>query len=230
LTGHRACDDDADPVTPVEELVRAATRGEEDAWAELVRRYTPLVVSVIRGYGLGPADAADVNQTVWLRLVEYLDRIREPLALAGWLAKTAGHECLRLVRASRRIQPFDPLDPHVGPSGPSGPSGPFGPSGQSGQDEQGTPDDRILRAERRQVMREGFAQLPQRCRHLLTLLMKEPPATYEEVGERLGIPIGSIGPTRARCLHKLRTSPVVAAFLHESGRGERDGATALRQR
>jgi RNA polymerase sigma factor (sigma-70 family) len=200
-------------------LVAAAAAGDERAWDELVVRYTPLVASVIRSYGLDRADAADVNQTVWLRLVEHLGRLREPAGLTGWLVTTARHECYRLLRIGRRTQPFDPYD-----------DSPDGHAGVSLLVDRATPDEQVLLAERRQALRDGFAELPPRCRELLGLLVGDPPTGYREIGQRLGMPVGSVGPTVSRCLRKLRACPAVAALLGapegERRGGERDGVVA----
>ncbi|MDG4789199.1 sigma-70 family RNA polymerase sigma factor [Micromonospora sp. WMMD1102] len=201
-------------------LVAAATNGDEFAWAELVRRYTPLVLSVIRAHRLNRTDAADVNQTVWLRLVEHLDRVREPAALATWLVTTTRRECYRLVRVGRRTQPFDPLDDAVEAT-----------IGALLPPDFTAPDENLLRAERRQALRDGFGQLPARCRELLSLLVADPPASYREIAQRLGMPIGSIGPSQARCLRKLRDSPALAAYVGsssdaEGNGGDRNGAVA----
>ncbi|WP_405096528.1 RNA polymerase sigma factor [Micromonospora sp. NBC_01412] len=199
-------------------LVAAAAGGDEAAWTELVRRYTPLVVSVIRAHGMSRADAADVNQTVWLRLVERLHQVRDPQALAAWLATTARRECYRLSRLGRRSQPVDPYDDALDAR--------HGPPVDAP-----APDEELLRAERGQALREGFAQLPPRCQELLALLTADPPVSYREIGERLGMPVGSIGPTQGRCLHKLRNCPALAPFLgarrgpNKNG-GDRDGAVA----
>jgi RNA polymerase sigma factor (sigma-70 family) len=197
-------------------LVAAAADGDESAWAGLVHRYTPLVYSVIRSYGLSRADAADINQTVWLRLVEHLGRIRSPQALSAWLATTARRECYRLSRLGRRTQPFDPHDDAY--------------HSLSRTPDATAPDEELLRAERQQALREGFAQLPPRCQELLSLLTADPPASYREIAERLGMPVGSIGPTQARCLRRLRNSPALAPFLTASAPqangGERNGAVA----
>ncbi|MFY1702051.1 MULTISPECIES: RNA polymerase sigma factor [Micromonospora] len=206
------------------ELVTAAAAGDESAWAELVRRYTPLVLSVIRAHGLDRADAADVNQTVWLRLVEQLDRLREPAALPAWLVTTTRRECHRQVRIGRRSQPFDPYDDSA-----QGPAGAFLLADAS------SPDEDLLRAERQQALRDAFDQLPTRCRELLALLAADPPASYREIGERLDMPVGSVGPTQARCLAKLRNCPALAQYVRAvAGRapatgGERDGAVAARR-
>jgi RNA polymerase sigma factor (sigma-70 family) len=209
----------------VPELVSAAAGGDETAWAGLVRRYAPLVATVIRSHGLDPADAADVNQTVWLRLVEHLGRLRESHALPAWLVTTTRRECLRMLRLGRRTQPFDPYDEsgeaHVGVLLLVDPS---------------TPDEDLLRAERSQVLRDAFAELPVRCRELLTLLVADPPASYREIGEQLGMPVGSVGPTQARCLAKLRSCPALAPYIglaadeaQPGNGGERDAAVATRQ-
>ena len=202
------------------DLVAAATTGNEDAWAELVRRYTPLVLSVIRSYGMDRVDAADVNQTVWLRLVEHLDRIEDPADLGAWLAATTQRECHRLLRVGRRTQPFDPYDDSLEL-----------PSGMPLLVDSASPDEHLLRAEQHQALRDGFAQLPKRCRDLLSLLAADPPASYREISQRLAMPIGSIGPTQARCLHKLRNCPAILAFVSalrraEGGEGDRDGIMA----
>jgi RNA polymerase sigma factor (sigma-70 family) len=198
-------------VQPVELLTARAADGDEDAWAHLVARYTPLVVAVINRFGLSRADAADVNQTVWLRVVEHLGRLRVPAALPTWIAKTTRHECIRLLRVSQRTRPFDPLD-----------GGGEAQWGAAVADEPPVDDD-LLRAERHQALRDGFAQLPARCQQMLAMMLREPPLSYEEIGERMRIPVGSVGPTRGRCLDKLRKCPALVAFagsVRESG-GER---------
>lgn len=222
--GHRDASE-ADPGEPVADLVSAAAAGDETAWAGLVRRYAPLVATVIRRHGLDPADAADVNQTVWLRLVENLGRLRESYALPAWLVTTTRRECLRMLRLGRRTQPFDPydesVDAHVGVLLLVDPA---------------TPDEDLLRAERRQALRDAFAELPARCRELLALLVADPPASYREIGERLGMPTGSVGPTQARCLAKLRNCAALAAYIGPApsgaapgNGGERDAAVVTRQ-
>ena len=190
----------------VSRLVRASERGDEAAWNELVRRFAPLVMAVTRNYQLTAEDAQDVSQTVWLRLVEHLGSLREPEALPGWLATTTQRECVRLVQRGRRVQP---VDPHT-----------------SGVLDQGTttdPDDAIIRAELRQALRDGLAELPKRDQLLLQLRASDPPMSYEEISQLTGMPIGSIGPTLRRCLDRLRaTSPVrayLAALSADSGKG-----------
>jgi RNA polymerase sigma factor (sigma-70 family) len=158
-------------------LVRAAARGDEQAWDALIERYGPLVMAVIRRFALSRADAADVNQTVWLRLVEHLDRIREPEALPGWIMQTTRNECLRLLRADRRTWLFDPLD-QVAETVVT-----------AAAVEAGDLDERLLAAERHQALREAYEELSPRCRDLVGLLLSDPPLSYEEIGARLGVPV-----------------------------------------
>jgi RNA polymerase sigma factor (sigma-70 family) len=180
----------------VGELVAAAARGEQQAWAALVERYLPLVRSVTRAYRLAERDAEDVSQTVWLRLVEHLDGIREPRALPKWLMTTTSHEAVRLIRSAGRERPVDPLtDPVV-----------------AGADHVDLAAD-LVRAERQQALRDGLAELSAADRKLLVLLAEDPPLSYQQISARLGMPIGSIGPTRSRCLARLRSTRALRAYL-----------------
>ena len=166
-------------------LVAAAREGDDAAWAELVDEFGGLVWSIARAHRLSPADAADVSQTTWLRLAEHLGRIREPDRVGAWLAATARNECLRLVRRSQReLLPGDDLPEPVSLAA--------------------SPADRLVRAERATALWNAFAELSERCRVLLRVLMADPPPSYEDVGAALEMPVGSIGPTRARCLESLR--------------------------
>lgn len=186
---------DAEPSVAV--LVAAARAGDDGAWGQLVERYAPLVLSVVRRHRLQGDDADDVAQTLWLRLVEHLESIREPEALPGWIVTTARHECLRLIKAHQRSQPFDP---------------------QSGREvaeraDSARVDEDLLDAERHEALLAAFAELPDRQRALLALLVTDPPPSYAEISRRTGIPVGSIGPTRARALERVRASPGVHALL-----------------
>jgi RNA polymerase sigma factor (sigma-70 family) len=177
-------------------LVEACVHGDEEAWNELVRRYAGLVTHVIRRYRLSPADAQDVGQLVWLRLVEHLRYLREPAALPGWLATTTRHECERHLRTNGRSIAVDPLT-------------------MVRQDPAGeTEIDAVLLAtERRQVLLDGLAELAPQQRELLMMLAADPPHAYAEISRILGIPVGSIGPTRSRILDKLRGTSAVRAYL-----------------
>lgn len=195
---------------PVGELVAEAGQGDKEAWAALVRRYSPLILSIIRAYRLSPSDAADAHQTVWLRVVEHLDRLRDPLALPMWISTTTRRECYRLLQVNRRTRPFDPLDEP--------------PARLSTMVDDAPLDENLLRAERRHALREAFEQLEPRCQHLLSLLMGDPPLRYQQVSERMKVPVGSVGPTLGRCLRKLRECPAMMTFTASlrGSKGEED--------
>jgi RNA polymerase sigma factor (sigma-70 family) len=184
---------DTDARPDLGSLLAAAAGGSQSAWNIIVDRHLPLVFSVIRRYRLNNDDAHDVSQTVWLRLVEHLDTIREPSALPGWIVTTTAREALRVVTARGRTVPVDPMT-DLDLAKVDGP---------------GT-DDELLRAERHQALRDGLAQLKPEERELMTLLIVDPPLPYAEVARRLDMPVGSIGPTRGRCLQKLRATAGLA--------------------
>jgi RNA polymerase sigma factor (sigma-70 family) len=203
---------DADPPvdppvadSPVAELVRQAVAGRQEAWNAIVDRYLPLGLSVTRRHGLRGSDAEDVLQTLWLRLVEHLRDIREPEALPGWIATTTRNECLRLLRSRQRSEVFDPLESTVGRTIPS----------EDVPVDEHVADSRLL-SERREALLAAFAVLPDHQRDLLTLLLADPPLSYQEISRRLRIPVGSIGPTRARALERLRRHPAVAEQIAAS--------------
>jgi RNA polymerase sigma factor (sigma-70 family) len=192
--GPRRCrlDDDEPTVTT---LVAAALEGDEVAWSQLVDRYTPLMVSVLRRYGLSQADVEDVSQIVLLRLVEHLGELREPRALPSWLLVTTRNECIRLLRSRRRVVPVAATDDRAAVD-------------RNAEE----PDERLMRAELSQAVLEALAELSERDRTLLLLLSADPPLPYKEIARRLGMPVGSIGPTRARALDKLRSSSALAGL------------------
>jgi RNA polymerase sigma factor (sigma-70 family) len=192
-TGDAPAQDDS----VVIDLVTRASHGDKQAWDALVERYAPLLWSICSRHRLGDSDAEDVAQSVWLRLVEQLDKIRDPAALPGWLATTTRRECLRVLGMARRPgAAADALD------------------GETTPDERaGTADQNLLAAERHAALREAFGELPLSGQRLILLLIEDPPVTYAEISARLGIPVGSIGPTRSRCLDKLRDHPAVAALI-----------------
>jgi RNA polymerase sigma factor (sigma-70 family) len=175
-------------------MVNAAADGDGDAWGVLVQRFSGLVWAVTRAYRLPSADAADVFQTTWLRLAEHIHRLDNPAAVGAWIATAARRECLQIIRASARVIPIpDMTRLDTTPSGDN------------------TPEEAFLRAEREQQDKEraqamwnALERLPRRCRDLLRVLMASPPPSYAEVAAALDLPIGSIGPTRARCLQRLR--------------------------
>jgi RNA polymerase sigma factor (sigma-70 family) len=197
--GHGAPRTSADPVhdgVVVTDLVTRARTGDKQAWDTLVELYAPLIWSICRRHQLG-ADAADISQSVWLRLAGQLGKIRDPAALPGWLATTTRRECLRLLAAARR-----PL------------AGGTVVDAEAAPDEQGrTAEEELLAAERHAALRQAFRDLPPGDQQLVLLLIEDPPVPYAEISARLGIPIGSIGPTRRRCLDKLRRHPAIAALI-----------------
>ncbi len=154
--------------SPTADLVRRATKGDSDAWDALVERFAPLIWSICRRYSLGGADADDVGQYVWLRLVDQLEAIHEPAALPGWLATTTQRECLRALRAARNQHaPGHELNV------------------ESIADEQtGMAEHELLLAERHAALREAFTRLPAPCQRLIGLLLEDPPVPYAEISGR----------------------------------------------
>jgi RNA polymerase sigma factor (sigma-70 family) len=182
---------------PLAVLVSQAQDGDQDAWNTIVERFLPLVGAIARQHRLSEADGDDVGQTVWLRLVEHLDGLREPAALPGWIRTTARHECLRLLAARGRTRAVDPQ------------------AGGLDTVTDDVSDAELVAAERRQALRDALAELPEARRELLLLLLVDPPLAYEEISRRLGIPIGSIGPTRARAFAALRGAPALRRLALE---------------
>lgn len=185
------------------ELVRAACDGDRQAWDELVSRFSGLVWSVARGHRLAPADASDVSQTTWLRLVENLGRLRDPDRVGAWLATTARNESLRVIRRSGRQVPTG-LDEE----------------GEAQDDESSPLDAALLAGERDEALWRAFSAISERCQVLLRMLIADPPPTYEDIGIALDMPVGSIGPTRARCLDSLRRKARITGAVDGSHSGE----------
>jgi len=171
----------------VAQLVKGAAAGDLQAWEGLVNQFARLIWSITGEFKLVESDAADVAQTTWLRLLEHIDRIEHPDRVGSWLAATARHECLRNLAAHKKVVlGHDEEDLHgVAAHGPE-------------------VDERLLADERAEVVREALARLPRRWQRLLEMLMADPPASYAEISDQLGLPVGSIGPTRGRCLARLR--------------------------
>jgi RNA polymerase sigma factor (sigma-70 family) len=174
-------------------LVRSAVDGDAAAWKSLVEGLSPLVWSVVRAHRLSDADGHEVYQTVWFRFAQNLGRIREPDKAGSWLASTARHECLKVIKSQMRLVPTD--DPML----------------LDRASEDRTPEQSVLdseeadaQAERIRRLWEEFEELGDRCRQLLRVLMASPPPSYQEVSAALGIAVGSIGPLRQRCLRRLR--------------------------
>jgi RNA polymerase sigma factor (sigma-70 family) len=168
-------------------LVRRAADGDRRAWESLIDKYGRLIWSITVEFKLTESDAADVVQTTWLRLLQHIDRIQYPDRIGSWLAATARNECLRSLATRKRVV-----------------------LGQDNEDFQSVAvyekeiDERLLADERDQVVRDALSRLPRRWQRLLEMLMADPPVPYADISDELGLPVGSIGPTRGRCLARLR--------------------------
>lgn len=181
----------------VSSLVARVCDGDQEAWNEIIERYAPLVWSICLRYQLSRSDVDDVGQSVWLLLVENIGKLREAAALPGWLTTTTRRECLRVLRTTQRHDHADlppeeqmPVDP-----------------------EAATVEQEVILVERNAALRAAFAELAPSCHELLSMLMTDPPLSYADVSTRMGIPVGSIGPTRARCLDRLRQSPHLTGIV-----------------
>jgi len=184
--------DVSDAEAHVTQLVARAAARDRAAWDEIVDRYVALLWNVALKHGLSESDAADVVQTTWLRLLEHIGDIRDPSRLSSWLATTAQREAYRVIALRRRVVPtgddegsFDGPD-HTLPD----------------------PDEQLLAAERAVDLRRAVEVLPRPWQRLVGLLVSDPPLSYQEISRQLDLPVGSIGPTRGRCMARLR--PLVA--------------------
>ena len=171
----------------IAELVRRAAEGDMMAWDRLVAQYERLIWSITVEFKLAESDAADVAQTTWMRLLEHIDRIQYPDRVGSWLAATARNECLRSLAARKRVVLSD-NDIEL----------------RSALTHVPEIDERLLARERDQTVRDAMSRLPRRWQRLLEMLMADPPASYADISDELELPIGSIGPTRGRCLARLR--------------------------
>lgn len=168
------------------DLTRAAREGSEDALGQIVTELSPLVWQVARAAGLAASDAEDVLQTVWMRLVAHLNDIHDSTALAGWLITTTRREAWRVRAAGRRLLPAD-QDLFTGL-----------PDGGPGAEEQ------VMLDDNQRALWAAIGRLSNRCQALLRIVAFAPRPDYAAVATELGMPVGSIGPTRGRCLAKLR--------------------------
>lgn len=173
----------ADPAV----LVTAAAGGDRDAWGALVDQFGGLIWRVARSHRLSEGDAADVCQTTWLRLLEHIDRLDDPSRVGAWLATTARRESLRVLGLAAR-QTLLPDGGYL----------------DSIPDRAVDVDAALLAAEQHDLLEEALSRLPARCAELMRMLMSDNGLHYQDLSDLLGMPIGSIGPTRARCLSKLR--------------------------
>lgn len=181
-SGGRAMDAQRDPRNS--DLVDLVRKGDREAWVALTDRYTALLWSLARSMRLSHADAADAVQTTWLRLVESIHTLRDPERIGGWLATTMRRECLAVLRRGARVQASTDWDELPAAGDPM--------------------DEGLIRDERRAALWKAFNALRPTCQRLLRVLMADPPPSYADVAAALDIPVGSIGPTRQRCLATLR--------------------------
>ncbi|WP_328324612.1 sigma-70 family RNA polymerase sigma factor [Kribbella sp. NBC_00382] len=166
------------------ELVEGVRSADPAAWEALTDRYTNLLWFIARGMRLSSDDAADAVQTTWLHLVERIDSVRQPAAIGSWLATTMRHECLAVLRRRAKVvvsETWDDLPDDADPL-----------------------DDGLLQDEQDSALWRSFRSLNPRCQALLRVLMADPAPSYAEVAAALDMPVGSIGPTRQRCLGALR--------------------------
>lgn len=173
--------------------MRSAADGDQSAWNEIVDRFSGLLWATCHAFRLSSADAGDVYQLTWLRLLEHLDSIRDPARLPGWLATTCRRECLVVLRRNKRLQPVDDERLlHLGPDPLKG---------------EQPADAGLLVADRDAGLWQAFGRLSDRCQQVLRLLVVIPengPPSYQLAAQALGLPTGSLGPTRGRCLAQLR--------------------------
>ena len=166
------------------ELVRRAAAGEREAWNALVRQFNGLIWAIVRQHRLSQEDAQDATQVVWLRLLENLRSLHDPSRVGAWLATTARYECLRLIRFRRRMVSAvdDLLESQVDPVA--------------------SPEEIVTERNHRQAVLEVVRILGPRCQRLLELSAFK--LHYQEIARLLDMKVGSIGPTRKRCLDQLR--------------------------
>lgn len=170
----------------VASLMKAARDGDGDALRQIVTELSPVLWNVARAAGLSSGDAEDVLQTVWTTLVAHLDSVRDPAALIGWLVVTTRREAWRVRETGRRQLPADAewlsAMPDPGPGS----------------------EDQVIINEQRQALWAAVRRLSPRCQELIRIVAFIPRPDYQTVAAELGMPTGSIGPTRGRCLAKLR--------------------------
>jgi RNA polymerase sigma factor (sigma-70 family) len=176
----------------IERTLAAAETGDGRAWAVLFARFRGPITRIARSYGLNAHEVDDVAQETWVRLLGHIDSLRDPSAVGAWLRTTAHRESLRALARRRREQLTDSWD-------------------DADVASEEDLDELIVDADRRAALRRALRSLPPHQRSLIELLLQERDPTYAQIAEELDIPIGSIGPTRARCVERLRRELVPAA-------------------
>jgi RNA polymerase sigma factor (sigma-70 family) len=182
-----------------DDLIAACRHGDQTAWEALIDRYAALIYSIPLKYGLSPADAADVFQSVCVVLFEKLDTIRAPRGLAAWIITTASRQSVLVSRRRRRDQERSAgtISSHGGLLDPDL-----------------LPEEELLALERQRAVRAALDALPARCRALIEALFSDAAKrpTYQQLADGLGVPMNSLGPTRARCLERLRRLLLAAGY------------------
>jgi len=166
-------------------LVIAAGSGDNVAWSRLVGRFDQMLRRVARSYRLAPQDVDDAVQATWVQLYEHIHRLRDTSAVAGWLATTVRRQSLTILQ--RRVREHLTDEPEAMLA-----------------DDRCSPDTSLMEDERRLVLTRALSTLPERQRELMTLIASEAAPDYKQIGATLGMPVGSIGPTRARCMARLQ--------------------------
>jgi RNA polymerase sigma factor (sigma-70 family) len=167
--------------------VRRAAAGDQDAWVRLIDMYNPLLWSIAARYRIPRDQAGDLVQTTWLRLIDTIGDLRHPGLVGGWLNTTMRRLCLRALSRELRERPTSSTDDWTRLA-----------------DSDEPPDSRVIRAERAITLRTALRQLPERQQRLMWYIATTPAASYKDISMTLGIPVGAIGPTRARALGRLR--------------------------
>jgi RNA polymerase sigma factor (sigma-70 family) len=174
-------------------MARAAAKGDAAAWEWVVARFHTRLLSVARSQGLAHHDAEDAAQATWIRLTRHIGRLREPGSIAAWLTTTAQREGLRIRRRAPREQLTGDFEFEVAV--------------------EADHDRELLAGVRSTALERALSDMPERHRELMRALVSEPAPSYAEIAARLGVPIGSIGPIRGRCLARLRKQPELRELL-----------------
>jgi len=174
------------------ELVSRIRAGDESGWRDMSDQYAPLLRWIARHYRLSPEDADDVVQLTWLRCLEHIDQLADPDRLGGWLATTCRRECIRLATKARRELPLHEPD--------------LARLIDSGRDD-GDPYVEVAVRDQRDRLHHAISALPERQKALLVELLRQDSQSYLDLSRRLGLPVGSIGPTRRRAVTRLRLDP-----------------------
>lgn len=179
----------------LQSLVDAAIGDDQRAWERLVGEFTPMIRGIARRHRLGAFDQDEVVQRTFLALVRHIGRLRDPLSIPGWIATTARRASVAVIGEGAREIPTAEVVPD--------------------DSLQADHAESLLQAERREAVRSAAARMPARQRAFVSALSMEPALSQRQVSERLGMPVGSIGPTRQRCLERMRRDPGVSLLLRE---------------